>query len=100
MGWRVRVREQHDRRRMVNAVVRNYDPPTGALLGTRWAICWADEGEPVVRQQHLQMACLQWISAIFLRWRGGNEFEHPDELLRSNMPAAGLTDAYCCAATG
>lgn len=29
IGWRVRVREQHDRRRMTNAVVRDYDPPTG-----------------------------------------------------------------------
>lgn len=30
VGWRVRVRAQHDRRRMTDAVVRDYDPPTGA----------------------------------------------------------------------
>ena len=30
IGWRVRVRAQHDRRRMTEAVVRDYDPPTGA----------------------------------------------------------------------
>ncbi|CAL5228913.1 g12135 [Coccomyxa viridis] len=29
IGWRVRVRAQHDRRRMTEAVVRDYDPPTG-----------------------------------------------------------------------
>ena len=35
IGWRIRVREQHDRRRMTDAVVRDYDPPTGAPLDER-----------------------------------------------------------------